>query len=56
MRVARLSYGELADGAVRVECVQDVFGLPQSVYAVPPPTGWVEPLSTPRACPVQMRK
>jgi hypothetical protein len=54
MQVARLSYGELADGAVRVECVQDVFGLPQSVYAVPPPTGWSEPLSTPRACPVQM--
>jgi hypothetical protein len=54
MRVARLSYGELADGAVRVECVQDVFGLPQSVYAVPPPTGWSEPLSIPRACPVQM--
>lgn len=54
MRVARLSYGELADGAVRVECVQDVFGLPQSVHAVPPPTGWSEPLSIPRACPVQM--
>ena len=54
MRIARLSYGELADGAVRVECVQDVFGLPQSVYAVPPPTGWVEPVSMPRACPVQM--
>ncbi len=54
MRVARLSYGELADGAVRMECVQDVFGLPQSVYAVPPPTGWTEPLSIARACPVQM--
>lgn len=53
MRVARLSYGELADGAVRVECVQDVFGLPQSVYSAPPPTGWTEPVSAPRACPYQ---
>jgi hypothetical protein len=54
MRVMRISYGELANGAIRVECVQDVFGLPQSLYAVPPPTGWSEPLSAPRACPVQM--
>lgn len=54
MRVVRISYGELASGAIRVECVQDVFGLPQSLYAVPPPTGWSEPLSVPRACPVQM--
>jgi hypothetical protein len=54
LRVARLSYGELTDGAVRVECVQDVFGLPQSVYSTPPPTAWTDPVSLPQPCPFQL--
>ncbi|QXP89153.1 phage tail protein [Methylococcus capsulatus] len=53
MRVARIAYGELANGAVRVECVQDIFGLPQSVYSAPPPSGWTEPTSLPAPCPHQ---
>lgn len=53
MRVARIAYGELANGAVRVECAQDIFGLPQSVYSAPPPTGWTEPTSLPAPCPHQ---
>lgn len=53
MRVARITYGELANGAVRVECVQDIFGLPQSVYSAPPPSGWTEPTSLPAPCPHQ---
>ncbi len=53
MRVARLAYGELASGAVRVECVQDIFGLPQSVYSAPPPSGWTEPTNLPTPCPHQ---
>ena len=53
MRVVRISYGELARGAVRVECVQDIFGLPQSVYSAPPPSGWTEPTSLPAPCPQQ---
>ena len=53
MRVVRLSYGELTHGAVRVECVEDVFHLPHSVYAAPPPTGWSEPTHPPLPCPSQ---
>ena len=53
MRVVRLAYGELANGAVRVECVQDIFGLPQSVYSAPPPSGWTEPTNLPAPCPYQ---
>jgi hypothetical protein len=53
MRVVRISYGELTRGAVRVECVQDIFGLPQSVYSAPPPSGWTEPTSLPAPCPQQ---
>ncbi|MCW7536704.1 phage tail protein [Aquabacterium sp. A7-Y] len=53
MRIVRTAYGELASGAVRVDCVQDIFGLPQSVYSAPPPSGWKEPTSEPLPCPQQ---
>lgn len=53
MRVARISYGELTHGQVRVEAVQDIFGLPNAVYTNPPPTGWQDPISLPAPCPAQ---
>ncbi|MCE5420246.1 MAG: phage tail protein [Acidithiobacillus sp.] len=53
-RVARISYGELADGRVRIEAVQDIFGLPDAVYSTPPPTGWQDPIHWPAPCPAQM--
>jgi hypothetical protein len=54
MRVARISYGELTAGQVRIEAVQDVFGLPNAIYTNPPPTGWQDPISPPAPCPAQM--
>jgi len=53
MRVARIGYGELTDGRVRIEAVQDIFGLPAAVYTDPPPTGWQDPISLPAPCPAQ---
>jgi hypothetical protein len=53
MRVARISYGELTNGQVRIEAVQDVFGLPNAVYTNPPPSGWQDPISRPAPCPAQ---
>jgi hypothetical protein len=53
MRVARISYGELTNGQVRIEAVQDIFGLPNAIYTNPPPTGWQDPISTPAPCPFQ---
>lgn len=53
MRVARIAYGELANGEVRIEAVQDIFGLPDAVYTAPPPTGWQDPIHLPAPCPAQ---
>lgn len=53
MRVARIGYGVLTDGQVRIEAVQDIFGLPNAVYVTPPPTGWTDPISAPQPCPAQ---
>ena len=51
MRVVRVSYGTLTDGRVRIECVEDVFGLPSASYVSPTPTSWVSPLTSPAPVP-----
>lgn len=51
MRVVQISYGERTAGQIRIEAVQDIFGLPAAVYADPPATGWVDPITAPAAAP-----
>ncbi|MBP8277703.1 MAG: phage tail protein [Propionivibrio sp.] len=51
MRVVRVSYGTLTDGRVRLECVEDIFGMPAASYVAPTPTAWVSPLSAPAPVP-----
>ncbi|MCX8017481.1 MAG: phage tail protein, partial [Rhodocyclaceae bacterium] len=53
-RIARIDYGTYGDGRVRIEAVEDVFGLPTAVYTAPPPSGWTDPISAPAPCPAQM--
>jgi hypothetical protein len=53
-RVARIGYGLHTEGTVRIEAVEDIFGLPNSVFASPPPTGWQDPLNPPAPCPAQI--
>lgn len=43
LRVVNIDYGSLTDGRVRLECVEDVFGLPATTYGKVEPVGWVEP-------------
>lgn len=51
MRIVRISYGTLTDGRVRIECVEDIFGLPSASYISPTPTSWVSPLTSPAPVP-----
>lgn len=51
LRIVSIDYGSLTDGRVRVECVEDVFGLPASTYADVPPIGWEEPDTTAQPSP-----
>lgn len=41
-RVIGVSYGTLTDGRIRVEAVEDVFGLPANTYAGQQPDGWID--------------
>lgn len=51
MRVASVGRGTLADGRIRIEAVQDIFSVASAIYASPPPSGWVSPISPPSASP-----
>ncbi len=49
MRIAAVDGGTLTDGAISIDAVEDVFGLPAASYTAPPPTGWVDPTPEPSA-------
>lgn len=51
MRVADAAYGEPGDARVRLELVQDVFGLPQAVVTAPAASGWQNPIRAPAPAP-----
>jgi hypothetical protein len=43
MRIVRIKYGELANGAMELDLVKDVFSLSSSLFAPPSGTGWQAP-------------
>ncbi len=51
MRVANIELGSLDKNAVKIQAVEDVFALPQAVYAPPPPSAWENPVTAPTPCP-----
>jgi hypothetical protein len=51
MRITKISYGTLTEGAVRIECVEDIFGLPSASYVTPTPTSWSSPVTAPAPSP-----
>jgi len=52
-RVGAVNYGNLKDGHIIIDAIEDVFGLPSSSYAKPQLSGWVEPSGPPQDAPFQ---
>lgn len=48
-RIAKISYGEVIDGKITIDAIEDVFGLNLTAFDPPPPSGWVNPTSAPLA-------
>lgn len=51
LRAVRVSYGAFGDSSIRIEAVQDVFGVSQAVYSAPPASMWTPTTSAPAPCP-----
>jgi hypothetical protein len=47
MRVISINRGLLTDGEISVECVEDVYGMPDSSYVAPIAVGWTDPRTEP---------
>ena len=49
LRIGTIDYGRLDSGEIRIEAVQDIFGLPDTTYVQPVPIGWTPPSRDPQA-------
>ena len=47
VRIVTSHYGTLANGEVSLDCVEDIFGMKDSLYGVPPATGWDDTVPDP---------
>jgi len=47
VRVVTPHYGTLTDGIVTFDCIEDIFGMKDSIFGPPPETGWSIPDTTP---------
>lgn len=43
-RATKIDYGNIDNGSIRVQAIQDIFSVSAGSFAVPPSTGWTEPL------------
>jgi Putative phage tail protein len=48
-RITRIGYGELTDGKITMDAVEDIFGINSVAFVSPPSSGWVNPVGAPVA-------
>jgi hypothetical protein len=48
-RITRIGYGELVDGKISIDAVEDIFGINSVAFVSPPVSGWVNPVGAPQA-------
>lgn len=49
LRILGINLGDLTNGEISLDCVEDVFGLPNATYIGDQPSGWVDPVQPPQA-------
>jgi len=49
MRAIKIDYGDLLNGKITIDAVEDVFGLPDASYVTPQPPEWTDPIQQPTA-------
>lgn len=52
-RITRIGYGELTDGKISIDAVEDIFGINSVAFVAPPSSGWVNPLGAATPCSAQ---
>lgn len=49
LRILGINLGDLTNGEISLDCIEDVFGLPNATYIGDQPSGWVDPVQPPAA-------
>jgi hypothetical protein len=49
-RITRISYGELTDGKISIDAVEDIFGINSVAFVAPPGSGWANPAGAATPC------
>lgn len=49
LRILGVNLGDLTNGEITLDCIEDVFGLPNATYIGAQPSGWVDPVQPPTA-------
>lgn len=49
VRISHINYGELRNGKITIDAVEDIFGLDDVAFVSPPESGWVDPFGPPIA-------
>lgn len=49
-RITRISYGQLTDGKITMDAVEDIFGINSVAFVAPPISGWVNPAGAATPC------
>lgn len=47
-RILKINKGDLINGEITIEAIEDVFGMPQASYIAVPPPAWQDPISEPK--------
>lgn len=47
-RILKISKGDLINGQITIDAIEDIFGMPTSSYVGQQPSGWVDPISDPK--------
>jgi hypothetical protein len=48
-RITRIGYGELTEGKISIDAVEDIFGINSVAFVAPPSSGWINPVGSPLA-------
>lgn|GEM_PF-837044 len=48
-RITRIGYGDLIDGKISMDVVEDIFGINSVAFVSPPSSGWINPVGAPLA-------
>lgn len=46
-RIIKINKGNLLDGTITIEALEDIFGLPANAYVAQQPSGWEDPINDP---------